>query len=211
MNISEYIGINYNTIYTAKELGIILSKFNNLDILEHYTDRRFVYLLTDQPVSIIIKFIDMFKDVNKFESTNYYSAYCYSITGIAICAIIYSIKYNEIHVYKIMDHLLKLNADTTVISIDRRVGRLYGIDHYERSFYDADNYKTIKYVVDNYNVIQRVRKIINNYDITLFDITNDLQFIELILLISKYKHKKLPKFVVIHKILYYYLLDKNNS
>ena len=70
-------------------------------------------------------------------------------------------------------------------------------------------YRTVNYVINNFAVIQHVRKIINNYDVLLFDITNDLQFIELIPVTAKCKQKNLPKFTIIHKILYYYLLDKN--
>ena len=211
MNISKYIGIDYDTKYTTKELDNTLSKFNNLNISKHCIDKKFVYLLMNQPVSIIIKFIDMFRDINKFEITNDYSTYCYSITGIAIHAIICSTKYHKIHVYKIMDHLLKLNANTTAISMVEETRMLYGFDHYDKClFYGTNNYKTIKYVIDNYNVIQNVRKIINNYDIILFNITDNLQFIELILLISKCKYKMLPKFIIIYKILYYYLLGQNN-
>ena len=64
-------------------------------------------------------------------------------------------------------------------------------------------------MINNHNVIQNVRKIINNYDIILFNITNDLSFIESLLLVTKCKNKIVPKFVITHKILYYYLLDRN--
>ena len=208
MDISKYIGIKYHLKYTAKDLDNMLSKFNNLDMGNYYATRELAILLRKQSVQTIINFINMFKDVNQYEylRANYNSVH--SLSGFILAMIRLMHTNNQVCIYKIMDHLLKLNMNTLQMCFATE--KIYDINYYEKNHYSCEqNHTNVLYVVNNYAIIQNVRKTINNNDILLFDITNDLQFIELILLISKCKHKNLPKFIIIHKILYYYLLDKN--
>ena len=162
-----------------------------------------------QIASTTIKFIDMFKDINEIEASSYTSRK-YSLCGNIILMITYKNIDDGICVYKIMNHLLKLNMDTSIMFVDKD-GVKFGIEFLSKNW-DLEiskNYKIAMYMVHNFTVIQNVRKIINNYDMLLFDITSNLQFIKQMLLISKSKHKNVPKFIITHKILYYYLLDKN--
>lgn len=210
MDIGEYIGINYNRDYKTNELNNILSKFSNLDMKNYYMQAKFIRLLRNQHVSTITKFIDMFKDVNEFEAMCG-ALYEHSLAGKIIYIIMRMHKSNEICVYKILDHLFKSNMNTKVLARGRNGGITYGVDFLQDNDQCAnyENYITLKYVFNNYNIIQNIRKIINNYDMILFDIVNDLQFIKSLLLVTKHKNKIVPKFIIIHKILYYYLLDKN--
>ena len=211
MYISDYIGIDYNIEYTTDELNNMLSKFNNLDMENYYMDEKIIFLLESTHISSIIKFIDIFQDINKFEDG---CEQKYSLVGNIICMITRTKIHNEICVYKIMDHLLKRNMNTLMCHIteleDGGNKKTYGIEHYHYNDYAIkNNYYVVQYMINNHNVIQNVRKIINNYDIILFNITNDLSFIESLLLVTKCKNKIVPKFVITHKILYYYLLDRN--
>ena len=148
----------------------------------------------------------MFKDVNEFENR---IGNCYSVSGNIVFALSNIKTHEKIYAYKTTDFLLKKNTNMANLhtSVCGSIKRTYGINAY--NFSNLDNQNIVTYVINNFIVIQGVRKIINNYDILLFDITNDLQFIKQILLITKSKHKNLPKCVIIYKILYYYLLDKN--
>ena len=209
MEISKYIGIDCDKEYTANELDNIFSKFNNLDIGDYRIDFDIVNLLSNQNSLTIIKFISMFRDINKFESDR---GVCkYTLAGSILYVIRTMEQDNKICVYNIMDHLLQINMDTeTMHTIDQN-GTIQGIKYCGHCEYYSsyENHNTVEYIVDNYDTIQNVKKIINNYDIILFDITNDLQIIESLLMISKYKHKIVPKFIITHKILYWYLFDKN--
>ena len=207
MNIIKYIGIDCTIKYTTNKFNNILSKFDKFDMGDFYIDYIFTRLLGKQHVSTIIKFIDMFQDINDFEA-DYGSTRVDSLAGNIICMIIGMNQCDKIRVYKIIDHLLKLNMNTSAMySVG---GKVYGINYHDNTNYvNKKNHDIVMYVVEKFNVIQNVRKIINNYDIILFDITDDLQFIELMLLVTKSRHKKLPRFVITHKIVYYYLLDKN--
>ena len=204
MEIGEYIGLKYDTQYTENELGIMFSKFSNLSMGQFYAGYIIISLLSKQNISIIIKFIDMFRDINEFEN----SRNGYSVAGNIIYAIKIMVNSNHILVYKIMDYMLRMNMNTKMIFVIDKSTR--GFDNFYVTKYScSENYYIVHYMANNFSVIQNVRKIINNYDILLFDITNDLQFIELLLLITKCKEKILPKFIITHKILYYYLLVKN--
>ena len=203
MEIGEYIGLVHNTEYTANELNIVFSKFNNLSMGQFYVSSKIAVLLSKQNISIIIKFIDMFRDINEFEN----SRNRYSVAGNILYIIKIMIKSNNILVYKIMDYMLRRNMNTEMLFIIN--GTTIGIDYFIKHNC-SENYYIVRYMANNFSVIQNVRKIINNYDILLFDITNDLQFIKLILLIIKCKNKIVPKFIITHKILYYYLLEKND-
>ena len=208
MDLGKYIGINYDKTYTTYELGNIFSKFNNLHMKDYRINHRLDSLLGKQSVSTIIKFIDMFKDINEFEARGY-SSDNYSLAG-NILLMISNVKINnKTYVYIIMDHLLKKNMNTSIICVNTTIGRVeYNSTNYIY-YFNNDNQKTVTYMLNNYNVIQNVRKIINNYNMILFDITDDLQFIESILLVSKSRHKNLPKFIITQKILFWYLLCKN--
>ena len=214
MNIREYIGIDYKKKYTINEFNNILLKYNNLDIKNYYMDGyciKFLCKLHDldkHNIDPIINFINMFKDINEIEKKNI-NPNRYSVAGNIILTLSYINARDETYVYKIMDFLLGKNTNMAKLSVSCRnnVKKTHGIDAY--CFSNLNNLDIAKYVVDNYNIIQNVRKLINNYDILLFDITNDLQFIKQILLISNCKQKNLPKCVIIYEILYYYLLDKN--
>ena len=210
MDIAEYIGIDYKSKYTAEELNNILSKFNNLNMGDYYVDGTFAKLFSEQPISTVIKFIDMFKDINEFEMSCGFQC-CYSLAGNTILMINNKSIYDKLYVYKIIDYLLKQDMNTAALCIEKSNGTMYDITYFHNKigFVEEKNYDVIMYVQNNYNVIKNVRKIINNNDIILFDITDDLQFIELILLISKSRHRIVPKFVITHKILYWYLLIKN--
>ena len=203
MDIGEYIGLNYYKQYTTDELNNKFSKFNNLDMKNFYIKYNLITFLREQDASSIIKFVDMFKDINEFEDI-----YCgYSLAGNIISVIISKHYSHKIHVYKIMDHMLKMNMNIKAIYNDNVMK--YGIKIMWHKRCQNDNHDIVHYMTDNYNVIQNVRKITNNYDVLLFDITDDLPLIKTILLITKCKEKILPKFIITHKILYYYLLAKN--
>ena len=208
MEIGEYIGLDYGKQYTKDELNNIFSKFNNLSMRNFCVKISAICLLNKQDSSLIIKFINMFKDINELENERLGQQY--SVAG-NILYIIRSMRTNKnICVYKIMYHMLELNMNINITCVGgRRTENC--LEYYNASRYNnINNYDVVKYVVANYNVIQNVRKIINNYDILLFDITNDLPLIESMLLIISCKQKNLPKFVITHKILYYYLLEKND-
>ena len=208
MEISEYMGINYETKYTTNELSNLFSKFTNLKMGDYHMDHVITDLLVKQNSLLVIEFINMFKDINEFEHSRDEYHRAYSLAGSILRIIRFLRKKNQVHVYKIMDHLLKLNMDITQMYFIPK--QMYGIGRFDHTYYNnGQNHDTVMYMVNNYDVIKNVRKIINNNDIILFDITNDLPIIELILLISKSRHKNLPKFIIIHKIFYYYLLDKN--
>ena len=213
MEIGTFIGINYNIKYTTNELNNIFSKFSNLDMSNHYIHLRTVRLLSEQNGLTIINFANMFKDINGFEHV---CSFCgYTLAGYILYIIRSMNRDDKICVYNILDYMLKMNMEIKIMYIatnrDGTSTTTYDIDCFNSadSYNRHNNYNTFKYVMDNYNVIQNVRKIINNNDIILFDITDDLQFVELMLLISKSKHKNLPKFIITYKVLYYYLLDKN--
>ena len=214
MSIGQWLG-DFGNHYTSNELGQIFSSFSNLTIDVFGITDSFLHLLSKQNVSTVIKFINMFVDINNFETIISKSAYSYSCSVAGNIMRVIAAKHTEdkIFVYKIMDYLFKLGIDTNmeIMYIRDCNGLTYGIDylHTKLWYQNYDNHEIVNYMINNYNIIQNVRKIINNYDILLFDITDDLQFIELVLLITKCKHKNLPKFVITHKILYYYLLDKN--
>ena len=212
MQIDDHIGIDCNVEYATEDLNNILSKFENLNIKKFHINIIPLYFLSKQDSSSIIKFIDMFDNINKFQKRTSMDI-AYSLAGLIIYTLTLMKTYNKISVYKIMDHMLKKNMDTKVIY--KSVGFAFdtikkGIDCFHLGCYGhCENYKIVNYMAKNFNTIQNVRKIINNYDIILFDITNDLQIIESLLIISKYKHKIVPKFIITHKILYWYLFDKN--
>ena len=209
MDIIKYLNINYSKNYTTIELNNIFSKFNNLNTKNYYMNEYVIGLLSRQHFSTIIKFINMFKDINEFEALHNNETEKYSLVG-NILFVIVNMNKNEISVYKIMDHLLKLNMDIEILGASTEDNKVYDIEFYTMNMYcSVQNYFMVLYMVCNFDIIQNVRKIINNYDILLFDIIDDLQFIKQILLITKSKHKNLPKYIITHKILYYYLLDKN--
>ena len=204
MDIIEYLNIEHDMDYTIGELNDVFSKHHNIDMKQFYMDCKSIRFLQNyDSSSLTINFINMFENVNEFETS--VNCYCYSLAGNIISVILHD-TYCKTFVYKITDHLLKLNMDVSSLCKSTN-GRKYDLNY--GIFIDHVNYDTIKYVVDNYDIIQNVRKLINNHDILLFDITNDFQFIRQILLITKCKHKNLPKFIITHKILYYYLLEKN--
>ena len=213
MEIGIFIGINLDTKYTTNELNNIFSKFSNLDMKNYYMNFYTVRLLSEQNDLTIINFVSMFKDINGFEYA--YKFRRYTVAGYILHIIKSMNKDNKIYVYNILDYMLKMNMDIRIIHTttiqDGIKTTKYGIDCFNSAgdYNCHNNYRTFKYVMDNYNVIQNVRKIINNHDIILFDITYDLQFIELMLLITKSKHKIVPKYVITYKVLYYYLLDRN--
>ena len=207
MNLSEYLGFNYITRYTTDELYDMFSKHNNLDVTKFAYDIYFLGVLhriQKHDVHLFIKFIDMFEDINKnvVAINRQKNDSFYSLAGRIIMLVCYGGSCDEIYVYKIVDYLLKKNMSVPNNIIN------YGFNYVGHRI----NIKTselVDYIMKNHNVIQHVRKLINNYDILLFDITNDLQFVESLLLISKCRQKKLPKCIIICKILYYYLLGKN--
>ena len=202
MQLSKYLDIKY-TYYTIEELNNIFSKHNNLDMAEFYVDDDLIKLLYGyQNSSLIIKFINMFKDINAFEIADP----SYSLAGNVVIAMLSMKKHYRV-TYKVMDYMLKLGANMSTLCRIPNNSIIYDINH--SNYNNYENHAVMKYVANYFPIIQNVRTIINNYDILLFDIINDLQFIELILLISKCKHKNLPKFIITHKILYYYLLFKN--
>ena len=210
MDIIKYVGIDYNFKYSTEELNNILSKFNNLNVGDYCFTARCVHFLSVQNISTIIAFINMFEDVNETEAP-VMSSYYYSLAG-TIVRMIWISKFKKTYVYKMMDHLLKKNMNVSAICTNVGSNNNYrGCSLFDHIHYvvSEKNHNIIIYVATNFNTIRNVRKIINNYDIILFDITDDLPFIELILLISKSKHKIVPKFIITHKILYYYLLDRN--
>ena len=207
MDIGKYIGLDRDIEYTTDELNNIFSKFDNLNMGNFRINGFMISFLNKQNSSLIIKFINMFKDINEFESTH--DDHCYSLAGNILFVIRSMCTNNKTCVYKIMDHMLEMNMNINRTAIN--CVETYGMEFYGPNRYNnINNYNNVTYIVNNYTVIQNVRKIINNNDIILFDITNDLQFIELILLITKCKNKNVPKFVITHKILYYYLLEKND-
>ena len=211
MDIGKYIGIDYNTIYTTNELNNILSKFNNLDIAKFDMDGKIRQLLQKYDASATISFINMFRNINDLEMV-WDEGHRYSLAANIMMIITNKIDYDKIYVYKIVDHLLKLSAAMNMeIIYVKRYGFTCGISFINNNwmYFNSRNRDIVVYLNNNFTVIQNVRKIINNYDILLFDITDDLQFIKQILLITKLRHKNLPKYIIIHKILYYYLLDKN--
>ena len=208
MDIVKYIGIKYNTKYTTTELNNILTKFNDLDFGKFYMTSDFAQLFRYFHVSVIINFINIFRYVDQMEGDNCGNRYRFSLAGNIIYMLTTIRTKCPIYMYKIMDHLLKLNMNTTIICTE--YSSEYGIEFYDyRNYHNKDNYYTVTYILATFYKIQNVRKIMNNYDIILFDITDDLPFIELLLLITKCKNKIIPKFVITHKILYYYLLNKN--
>ena len=164
MDIGEYIGINYHTKYTTNELNNILSNFNNLDFGKFNMDNPIHTLLNNQDSSTIIKFIDMFKNINEFETkccvpSHPASFRCYSLAGNIILRITSKNDYNKICVYKIMDHLLKLNMNTKAISVNQYQKITHGIDNFNSNLLSGDpnNRKIVDYMIDNYNTIQNVR------------------------------------------------------
>lgn len=175
MNIGEYLGINYETKYTKSDIDNIFSKFNNLDANKFRIDIRFIYLL-QKTNACLIKFINMFKDINEFAPPNNVS---YSLAGDVIRTMVWADTKNQIHVYEIMDHMSKLNMDTTSICIVKKTNghiKKYGIKSFIKNhrYINIETYETVNYMINNYNVIKNVRKITNNNDIILFNITDDL-------------------------------------
>ena len=210
MDIGKYIGIDYYGEYATNELNNILSKFYNLDYGKFSPDDNIHSLLDDHDASTTIKFINMFQNINKFGAKKIY-LFNYSLAGNIISMLMYKYAHDKIYVYKVMDHLFKLNMNIEKICIDEKCKTKHGMDIFNDNmpYVNRSNHNIVGYMINKFNIIQCVRKIINNYDVVLFDIAGDLQFIKSILLISKSRHKNLPKFVITHKILYYYLLDKN--
>ena len=212
MDIGKYIGIDYDKTYTTNELNNILSKFNNLDIAKFDVDGKIRQLLQKYDASATINFINMFKNINDLGMPQDETSYRYSLAAHIMLVITRKSDHDKLYVYKIVDHLLKISAamNTEIIYVKRYISTC-GIDFINNnwSYFNYWNRVIVVYIHNNFSVIQNVRKIINNYDIILFDITDDLQFIKQTLLITKSKHKNLPKFIITHKILYYYLLDKN--
>ena len=207
MDIGKYIGIEYDR-YSTVEFNNILDKFKNLNMKDYYMTEYFINILAEQQISTIIKFINMFENVNNFEAEREGNLHKHSLAG-NIIYMISCMNDNKICVYKIIDHLFKLNMNSEKLCTSTN-GETYGLDYYINIMYNSiSNNNYVMYMVNNFSIIQNVRKLINNYDILLFDITNDLPFIELMLLISRSRHKNLPKFIITHKILYYYLLYKN--
>ena len=218
MNIATHFGIDCDTKYTINEFNNLFSKYTDLDMSKFYITNDFLRLLINyKNAHMMIKFIDVFEDVNKFETYDRISNK-YSLAGNMMLAITHmeydtNIVTNNICVYKIMDHLLKRNMDVTAICVNNKTSlNIHGIEVIrKRNYDDQNNYDMIQYIINNWDIIQCVRKLINNNDILLFNITDDLPFIELLLLITRCKRKNLPKFIIIHKILYYYLQDKNEN
>ena len=186
----------------------IFSKHNNLDFGSFCMNIRLIKLLSKKNISTIIKFINMFIDVNKFESRPIYAMHKFTLSGYML----YMIPFmnNKMDIYTIVEHLLKRNMDTNKLCFE--FDDLHGINWLEtNTVIGRDRFVVVMDVINNYPIIQNTRKIINNNDVQLFDINNDIQFIELLLLICKCKQKNLPKFIITHKILYYYLLYKNKN
>lgn len=202
MQIDEYLGVDYSN---TNDWDNIFSKHNNLDYGLFTVPIWFIESLSNQKAHVIIKFIDIFRNINKFDFGSIYSG---STLVYEIILALTLMDKNKIDVYKIMNHLFKLDMDTSKILIVG--GQIYGIKYYTSiKFYNRKNYKIVEYMVDNYTVIKNTRNLINNHDILLFNINNDLWLIKLFLIICKCKQKKLPKYIMIHKILYHYLLFIN--
>ena len=198
--------------YTNKELDNIFSKFNNLDVGNYRIDSYMIELLSKTKYPVIIKFINMFDDINKFDNVFNKIRHTWTLAGNIVLTIMRMCKNKRVYVYKIMDHLLKLNMNVTLLYVfygDNKTSKTCMFSDEHARYNNLENHKNVMYMINNFTAIQNVRKIINNYDILLFDITDDLQFIKQILLITKCKHKNVPKFIITHKILYYYLLNKN--
>ena len=198
MNIDKYLNIirnPYLETYNADKLDEIFSKYTNLDIKLYYITEPFCHLLAEQKSSTIIKFINMFQNVNEEDCGRYGLHLTLAENIIYVIATMWS--YNGKDVYVIMDHLLKLGVKS-----------VYKIFKYLK-FKQEEHLNIIKYIIKNYTIIKNTRNLMNNHDILLFKINNDVWLINLFLLISKCKQKNLPKFIIIHKILYYYLLHQN--
>ena len=216
MDIDKYLGIENSAtkIYTVDEFNDILTGHKNLDRKQFYMVGRFFNLLQEyKSVPVTIKFLDMFKDIGELAPLGHSTYHC-SVAVIIIRQIQHMDIYDKIYVYKIMDHILKKNVDMTILGsrTDGNDTIIYGINDYcDYNYGNIDNNNVVKDITSNYDTIQNVRKLINNYDILLFNITDDLSFIKQILLISKSIHKNLPKCIIIFKILYYYLLNKNEN
>ena len=204
MDIGEYFGIKYHGKHNFDQ---IFTSHNNLDFAKFTISGTFINILSHRKTFIIIKFINMFKDVNCFEHIN--SRHNRLTLCGTIMSAIRSMKHkNTIGIYTIMDHLFKLNMDVAKIAASYH--STYGVYYYLTTQYaNTQNYKIVKYIIKNYTIIKNTRNLINNYDILLFKINDAIHLIKLFLLIGKCKQKNLPKFIIIHKILYYYLLHQN--
>lgn len=199
MDIDEYLGITYDNkrFCDGTDLNDIFSKHANLKVELYYMNTYFLTLLGEQNAITIIKFINMFQDVNKTEYN--YNSFGYTLAKNIIFIIKKMPTYNKKNVFMIMDHLLKLDVDIAVANSYIVSGIFACIEHFN----------IVTYMCNYYHIIKNTRSLINNHDIILFDINNDIHLIELFLLICKCKHKNLPKFIIIHKILCYYLLYQN--
>ena len=149
MDITNHIGINYNTEYTTEEFDNILSKFNNLSMTDYYIDETFSELLSKQSVSTIIKFINMFRDINEFEFACDDYFYGHSLAGNIIFTIMCKATCDKIYVYKIMDHLLKQGMNVSGVCMKKVHGTKHSIDF----FYNGGCYYfTIKEKIGNKDI-----------------------------------------------------------
>ena len=211
MDIKKYLNIDdINT----NNLNDTFLEHSCVDIKNIYISNSFCQLLAKQNVTTIINFINMFKDVDKFEAHNM-SAHRLTLGGniMLVMSWMRVTNQNKNNVHIIVDHLLKLNMDANMLGevTYPRTDGFITLDFFSKFFNNKYTYYYITNIINNYPVVQYVRKIINNQNILLIDINNNLKFIESILLICKCKQKNLPKFIITHKILYYYLLYKDSE
>ena len=197
MYIHKYLGITYdnNGFSNAIKLDEIFSKHTKLDIRSYFVRMDFMNLLAEQPISTIMNFINMFRDADEKDPLDVGTGYTLPENMLLL---VYNMSYDKKKIYMIFDHMQKLDMCTC-----------YDISSAFMIYDIKKQTKIVEYMLDNHNIIQHVRKLINNYNMILFKINNDVWLINLFLLICKCKQKNLPKFIILYKILYYYLLYQN--
>ena len=157
----------------------IFKEYEYLDASNYTFNAGSLAIINSYDLKTLFKFFDMFKDINQYEHGTY-------TMGMNCLCIARGYGSHAI-VFKIIDYLVNR-------------GML---------LCDICNVPTVKspiimYIVTHYYIICGIKKLVNNDEIVTTNIDNNLiNCIQIIILISK--TRIIPKFVVTHKILYYYL------
>ena len=174
-------------MYASKALNLycpeeIFREYKYLDASKYMFNVDSLMIIGRYDLRTLFRFFDMFEDINQRENGNGYT-----------------MKMNCICIAKLYD-----NPATMFKIVDYLVNRGVPLSDLHNTFDVFPKTQVINNIVASYHIICGIKKLVNDDEYILTNIDDNLiNCMRTMILISK--TRTIPKFVVTHKILYYYL------
>ena len=176
-----------------------LQKYSNIDVSTLTFNLDYCIKLAKLDYKHLSMFIDIFDDINKREAYRHIQHTRFTPADIIMYMLYYEKKYvytcmNPNDKLKVHFKILQKRTEISIFKCSTMCYR-YSVDYHKYLYID-------KYLTKYSNIITNLYRLTNSNDIDICNVDDNIGVINMFLLLAK--TRVVPKYIMLHKILFYY-------